>query len=55
MRRCLEEEAKKQLNIETIMQNALPLFEGKSAPQDVADDWIANFFDKSRVISDEDL
>lgn len=55
MHRFLEEEAKKQSNIETIAQNALPLLEEKSAPQNVADDWITNFFDKSRIVSDGDM
>lgn len=55
MHRFLEEEAKKQSNIEAITQNALPLLEDKSAPQNVADDWITNFFDKSRIVSDEDM
>ena len=53
--RFLEEEAKKQLNIEAITQKALPLIEDKSAPQNVADDWITNFFDKSRIVSDGDM
>lgn len=55
MHRFLEEEAKKQLNIEAITRNALPLLEDKSAPQNVADDWITNFFDKSRIVSDRDM
>lgn len=55
MHRFLEEEAKKQSNIEAITKNALPLLEDKSAPQNVADDWITNFFDKSRIVSDKDM
>ena len=55
MHRFLEEEAKKQSNIEAITQNALPLLEDKSAPENVADDWITNFFDKSRIVSDEEM
>lgn len=55
MHRFLEEEAKKQSNIEAITQNALPLLEDKSAPQNVADDWITNFFDKSRIDSDGEM
>jgi hypothetical protein len=55
MYRFLEEEAKKQLNIEAITQNALPLLEDKSAPENVADDWITNFFDKSRIVSDKEM
>lgn len=55
MHRFLEEEAKKQSNIESITQNALPLLENKSSPQNVSDDWITNFFDKSRIVSDEEM
>jgi hypothetical protein len=55
MHRFLEEEAKKQSNIEAIAQNALPLLEDTSAPENVADDWITNFFDKSRIVSDRDM
>jgi len=55
MHRFLEEEAKKQSNIETITQNALPLLQDNSSPQNVADDWITNFFDKSRIVSDADM
>jgi hypothetical protein len=54
-RRFLEEEAKKQQNIEAITKKALPLLENKSAPQNMADDWITNFFDKSRIVSDSDM
>lgn len=55
MHRFLEEEAKKQSNIEAVTQKALPLLEENSRPQDVEDDWITNFFDKSRIVSDEDM
>ena len=55
MHRFLEEEAKKQSNIEAITQNALPLVDDKSAPQNVSDDWITNFFDKSRIVSDGEM
>lgn len=55
MHRFLEEEAKKQSNIEAITQGAIPLLEDKSSPQNVADDWITNFFDKSRIVSDEEM
>jgi hypothetical protein len=55
MHRFLEEEAKKQSNIESITQNALPLLEDKSTPEAVSDDWITNFFDKSRIVSDKEM
>ncbi len=55
MHRFLEEEAKKQTNIEDITQKALPLLKEESAPQNIEDDWITNFFDKSRIVSDADM
>jgi len=55
MRRFFEEEAKRQSNIENITQKALPLLAEESSPQNVEDDWITNFFDKCRIVSDEDM
>ena len=53
--RFLEEEAKKQKNIEDITQKALPMLEESSRPSDVEDDWITNFFDRCRLVSDTDM
>jgi hypothetical protein len=55
MYRFLAEEARKQSNIESITGNALPLLTEGSSPQNVENDWITNFFDKSRIISDEEM
>jgi len=55
MHRFLEEEATKQSNIEAITQDALPLLAKESKPQDIENDWITNFFDKSRIVSDQDM
>jgi hypothetical protein len=55
LERFLNEEAKKQANIESITEKALPLLENKSTPEKMEDDWIINFFDKSRLISDEQM
>jgi Protein of unknown function (DUF2806) len=55
MHRFVEEEAKRQSNIEGITQQAIPLLEDKAEPQNMADDWITNFFDKCRIISDGDM
>ena len=52
MHRFLEEEAKKQTNMETITQQAIPLLQDESAPERIEEDWIVNFFDKSRIVSD---
>jgi hypothetical protein len=55
LRRFLAEEAKKQDNIESITAKALPYLEAESKPQDIENDWITNFFDKCRLISDEQM
>jgi hypothetical protein len=53
--RFVAEEAKKQDNIESITQKALNQLNKDSKPQDMEDDWISNFFDKCRLISDEEM
>lgn len=53
--RFLVEETKKQDNMESITSKALPLLEENSKPQEIDDDWITNFFDKCRLISDEGM
>jgi hypothetical protein len=55
MFRLFAEEAKKQHNIEAITLKTLPDIGPESRPEDVEDDWIANFFDKCRLISDEQM
>jgi hypothetical protein len=53
--RFLEEEAKKQKNIEEITRQALPQLDDKSKPEQLENDWISNFFDKCRLISDSEM
>jgi hypothetical protein len=53
--RFVHEEGRKQANIEEITQRALPLLNEDAAPENVANDWITNFFDKSRIVSDGDM
>ena len=55
MHRFLEEEAKKQKNIEDITQKALPNLNDDAKSENVENDWIVNFFDKCRLISDSDM
>jgi hypothetical protein len=55
IRRRLAEEAIKQQNIEDISQKALPALREDARPEDVENDWIANFFDKCRLISDDKM
>lgn len=54
MQRFVAEEANRQSNIEEITKQAIPLLEDKSQPEKMEDDWVANFFDKSRIVSDKE-
>ena len=53
--RFAAEETKRQHNMESIITKALPGVSDSAQPKNVEDDWIANFFDKCRLISDEDM
>jgi len=55
MYRFFSEEAKKQQNIESITAKALPELTEAATPEKLEDDWITNFFDKCRLISDEEM
>ena len=54
-RRFVEEETKKQLNIEAITTTAISHIKDDATPEDIDDDWITNFFDKSRIVSDKEM
>lgn len=53
--RWIEEEAQKQLNIESITAKALPRLPDDADPSSMTRDWITNFFEKSRIVTDEDM
>lgn len=53
--RFVEEEARKQSNMENIIRKALPHLGDDASPEDMEDDWIANFFDKSRIVADDEM
>ncbi|MFL6373817.1 MAG: DUF2806 domain-containing protein [Pyrinomonadaceae bacterium] len=53
--RFIDEEARKQENIEEITAKAIPLLEAGAQPENIDNDWIVNFFDKSRIISDQQM
>jgi Protein of unknown function (DUF2806) len=55
MIRFLAEEAKRQTNIEGITAKALPDVSPDAKPEQMEDDWVANFFDKCRLISDDEM
>ena len=53
--RWAAEEAKKQENIENVMDQAIPIIEDTAQPEKVDDDWLANYFDKVKTVSNEDV
>ncbi len=55
VRRFFKEEAKKQRNIEEITAKALPQLSDQSKPEQMNDDWLTNFFDKCRIVSDGEM
>jgi len=55
MHRFVEEEARRQENMEAITERALPQLESGSDPSKMEDDWVTNFFDKSRIVSDNEM
>ena len=55
MYRFVEEEAKRQSNIENIILKALPQLDDKGDPSQIEDDWVTNFFDKCRIVSDDEM
>ncbi|MEW6351934.1 MAG: DUF2806 domain-containing protein [Thermodesulfobacteriota bacterium] len=53
--RWFEEESKKQVNMEQITRDALPLVTDNANPEAIEDDWITYFFDKCRIVSDTEM
>lgn len=53
--RFIYEEMKKQSNMEDITQKAIPHLTENAEPEKIEDDWIANFFEKCRIISDDQM
>ena len=53
--RWIEEEAQRQKNMEEITAKALPLLNETATPDSVENDWLVNFFDKSRIVSDNEM
>lgn len=55
MHRFLQEETIKQENIESIVEKSFDKINDTAEPENIEDDWIANFFDKSKFISDNNM
>jgi hypothetical protein len=55
LHRFLLEEGTKQQNMEAITAKALPLLGEGAEPQNLEKDWLTNFFDKCRLVSDTEM
>ena len=53
--RWIEEIARDQQNMEAITAKAVPQLNKNANPDAMDDDWIVNFFDKSRKVSDSEM
>lgn len=53
--RRLEEDARHQKNMESITAKALPHLEDGANPEGIENDWITNFYDKCRNVSNEEM
>src|SRR5438874_6222043 len=55
LQRFVVEEGRRQDNIEAITAKALPGVRDTADPSKIDDDWITNFFDKCRLISNDEM
>lgn len=55
MGRFFVEEAQRQANIESITAKSIPQISESANPDEMDNDWIVNFFDKARLVSDFEM
>ena len=53
--RRIEEDTRHQKNMEDVTAKAIPHLNEDAQPDSMEDDWIANFFDKCRIVSDGEM
>ena len=53
--RFANEEMTKQINMEEVIGKALPGLDDNANPEAMENDWILNFFDKCRMVSDNEM
>ncbi|GAB6391471.1 MAG: DUF2806 domain-containing protein [Treponematales bacterium] len=53
--RLVNEESIKQDNIEKIIEKTIPQIKTDAKPEALDNDWITNFFEKSRLVSNDDM
>lgn len=55
LERMVRSEAKRQENIEGITAGAIPHLEDNAKPEEIESDWLEYFFEKSKIVSDEEM
>ena len=55
LQRMVFEETRKQENIESITEKAIPLLKDDAKVNSIEIDWLANFFDKCKIVSSEEM
>lgn len=55
LQRFISEETERQKNMEEIIELSLPQIKENAEPEKIENDWIKNFFDKCRLISDKEM
>ena len=55
LQRFVDEETRNQQNMESIVAKTIPVLDDNAPTQDVESDWITNFFDKCRSVSDHEM
>jgi len=55
LRRFMLEETKRQCNIENITAKSISRLNATAKPEKIENDWITNFFDKCRLVSDQQM
>ena len=53
--RVLNEEMTRQENIENITKKAVSELTGNASPEDIENDWMTNYLDKCRIVSDDEM
>ena len=53
--RMLQEEMRRQENIESIIEKAIHKLSSDAKAENIEDDWLTDFFSRSRIISDENM
>jgi hypothetical protein len=53
--RLLSEESRKQKNMELVIEKTIPQLDKEADPSHIDDDWLMNFFERSRLTSDSQM